>query len=267
MISTACAVFAIVAFNLTVPQAHNAGLMTLLPLALACVIQRPARSAGYPYPVQARTVPPGRLHSSTGLPYLIGGLLQDRACAPTGLLRGLPGVSFGRPFRPSREFLWRSLSTSRFLRSGMGLSDNHSLRRPTITRRSRREQVTRVQLSRLGSGLPATPKSLWRLRTPWAAFSATRFTPCQSTGIAARAFLDYGPAMVSTVAHRIPHRRLPPRGSAVSSVSLLTLLSIRYRLASLRRRAQVCTLPLSHSGWVSAPRSPPRLHRAPIPFS
>jgi len=46
----------------------------------------------------------------------------------------------------------------------------------------------------------------------------------------------------------------------------VTLLSIRYRLASLWRHAQVCMLPLSHSGWVSAPRSPPLLHRAPIPI-
>jgi len=78
--------------------------------------------------------------------------------------------------------------------------------------------------------------------------------------------LDLGPALVLAVAHRFPQRRLPPRGSVVTDVSLVTLLSIRYRLASLRRHTKVCMLPLSHSGWVSAPRSPPRLHRAPIPF-
>jgi hypothetical protein len=90
MISTACAAFAIVAFNLAVPQARGVGLMTLLPLALACVMLRPARSAGYPYPVQARTVPPGRLHSSTGFPYV----------SATRIAPGPFGVSFGRPFPP-----------------------------------------------------------------------------------------------------------------------------------------------------------------------
>jgi len=111
----------------------DVSLMTLLPLALACVIRRPARSAGYPCPIQAGTVPPGRLHSSTGLPYLIGSpdLSRHVRCAPSGLLRGLPGVRFGRTFLPTTDlrllfgFLSRSLSTSRFLRSGMGLSEPH----------------------------------------------------------------------------------------------------------------------------------------------
>jgi hypothetical protein len=43
MISTACAAFAIVAFNLAVPQARGVGLMTLLSLAIARVMLRPAR--------------------------------------------------------------------------------------------------------------------------------------------------------------------------------------------------------------------------------
>jgi len=70
-------------------SSSDVDLTILLPLAVAGIIRRPARSAGYPCPVQARTVPPGRLHSSTGFPYLV---------SLSGLLRGLPGVSLGRPF-------------------------------------------------------------------------------------------------------------------------------------------------------------------------
>jgi len=73
----------------------------------AGVIRRRTRYARNPCPIQAGTVPPGRLHSSTGLPYLIGQLRSLAACAraPSGSLRGLPGASFGHAFLPSREIL------------------------------------------------------------------------------------------------------------------------------------------------------------------
>lgn len=45
--------------------------------------------------------------------------------------------------------------------------------------------------------------------------------------IAAKSFSALGAALVSAVAHRIPQCRLPPRDSAGSGVSLVTLLSIR----------------------------------------
>jgi len=41
------------------------------------------RSARYPCPISAGTVPPGRLHSSTGLPYLIGQPRSLATCAVT----------------------------------------------------------------------------------------------------------------------------------------------------------------------------------------
>jgi len=85
--------------NLTVPVSVG-GLSPSLSLANADGARRPARSAGYPWLFRAEPVPPGRLHSSTGLPHLISQprFLETCAYAPTGLLRGLYGCRVGRTF-------------------------------------------------------------------------------------------------------------------------------------------------------------------------
>jgi len=129
----------------------------------AGVIRRRTRYARNPCPIQAGTVPPGRLHSSTGLPYLVGQLRSLETCAraPSGSLRGLPGASFGHAFLPSREILSRSLSTSRSLRSGMGLSEPH-FRSATDNRLSVVAWNSYRKLSfAANSGMSATPGPLY----------------------------------------------------------------------------------------------------------
>jgi len=75
------------------------------------------------------------------------------------------------------------------------------------------------------SGQQATPGSLGRLRTPWAAFSAPGLTRYQQSGIAAGAFAALGSALIFAVS-RFHRRRFQPRGSPGSDVSLTTLLCL-----------------------------------------
>jgi len=104
-------------YNLTVPVSVG-GLSPRLSFANADGARRPARSAGYPWLLRAEPVPPGRLHSSTGLPYLISRpRFLEGLCLRTDRITPGPLWLQGRP--NSRPVVF----TSRSLRSGMGLSE------------------------------------------------------------------------------------------------------------------------------------------------
>jgi len=112
----------------------------------------------------------------------------------------------------------------------------------------------------------ATPEPSWAAQNPLGGilrYQASRFS---GPRIAPRPFSAPGSAPVSAVAHRIPQRRLPPHGIRWLPRESDDVAFSRSRPASSWRRAQVCTLPLSHSGWDSAPRPPPLQHRVPIPL-
>jgi len=183
--------------------------------------------------------------------------------APSGLLRGLPGVSFGRAFLPRGEFLPRSLSTSRFLRSGMGLSERFA--------RSSAEQSLALQspeprLRKLSSAtcwVCKLPLNLRRLSTPGRHLPLPGLTPLSSSQVTLSAFRAVGGAMISPAFTGSAIVCFQPHGSIGTDVESPDVAFFLAQACVVRPRAQVCTLPLSHSGRNSAPWLPPHLRQAP----
>lgn len=118
--------------------------------------------------------------------------------------------------------------------------------------------------SAVHSGLALPLNHPGRFRAPWPPSSCARLSRpsvslrCRKCLLVTQVRLVFpGPF------EPFPSSRSQPRGVLSVGVSHTTLLSIAIGVVA-RRRAQVCTLPLNHSGWFSAPWPPTTCARLPL---
>jgi hypothetical protein len=117
-------------YNLAVSQVRLWPLYIAFDRRYDDVAHRPTRSAGYPCPIQAGSVPPGRLRSCTGLLYrphqftlmTRSKVILSRLLGLSELLRVLFGHWFSGSFHDVTRLHNPSISTSRFQDTDIGHS-------------------------------------------------------------------------------------------------------------------------------------------------